>query len=264
MTSISPKAGPAFGAVRHAKLADAIVEELERMILEGVLSPGEKLPSERDLAVQFNVSRPSLREAVQKLEAKGLVTRKQGGGTFVSEQSWQNVAEPLFQLMMSHPESQFDLLEFRHALEGICAYYAALRGTETDGKQLAECIATIHKIPLKEAHLKDHANAVMAFFLKMAEASHNVVVLQMMHSLKPLLLQNIEENLKQLLLRPDAQRQVAHHRGHLLNMIVERKPELARQASHEHLAYIEETLLDVSRETTRMERSLRRIRGEEK
>ncbi len=261
MASISPSIGTGFGAVKHAKLSDAIVEELERMILEGVLAPGDRLPSERALAVQFSVSRPSLREAIQTLEAKGLVSRIQGGGTFINEQSWQGVAEPLFQLMKTHPESQFDLLEFRHALEGICAYYAAERGTDADRKQLAESVAAINQIPLHETRLLHHANAIMAFFLKMAEASHNVVVLQVMHSLKPLLQQSIEEILKQLLNRPETQQRVAHHREHLLNMIVEHKPELARQASHEHLAYIEETLLDVSRETTRMQRSLRRLRG---
>ena len=252
---------PSINAVKQPKLADAIVAELERMMLEGVLAPGEKLPSERVLAARFNVSRPSLREAIQLLEAKGLVIRKQGGGTFVNAQSGQRVTEPLFELMSHHPESQFDLLEFRHALEGICAYYAALRGTETDAEQLAECVRQIQALPVSDLHLADYAQAVMAFSLKMAEASHNAVVLQLMHCLKPLLIQNITDNLKQLLLRPEAQRQVTCHRHHILTMIVERQPELARQASHEHLAYIEETLLDVSRETTRMERSLRRVRS---
>ena len=60
-----------------------ILSQLEQMITEGSLSAGEKLPPERELAAKFDVSRPSLREAIQKLEAKGLVVRKQGGGTFV-------------------------------------------------------------------------------------------------------------------------------------------------------------------------------------
>lgn len=253
-----------FNSVKQPRLADVIVEQLERMIIEGILAPGEKLPSERELASQFSVSRPSLREAIQKLEAKGLLTRKQGGGTFVSDESWQNVAEPLFQLMVNHPESQFDLLEFRHALEGICAYYAALRGTQTDDEQLAQCIEDISNVPLNDATIHTHANAVMGFYLKMAEASHNAVVLQVMHCLKPLLQQNIEDNLRQMLRSLEAQQAVVKHRNHLLSMIVKREPELARQASHEHLAYIEETLLDVSRQTTRMERSLRRVRSETK
>ena len=65
-------------SVKPTKLSDVILARLESMILEGSVSPGEKLPPERELALQFDVSRPSLREAIQKLEAKGLVTRKQG------------------------------------------------------------------------------------------------------------------------------------------------------------------------------------------
>ena len=71
--------------VKQAKLSDIILQQLETMILEGSLKPGQKLPAERELAKQFDVSRPSLREAIQKLEAKNLVTRRQGGGTYVSD-----------------------------------------------------------------------------------------------------------------------------------------------------------------------------------
>jgi GntR family transcriptional repressor for pyruvate dehydrogenase complex len=56
--------------ITQPKLADAIVAELESMILEGSLQPGQKLPPERELAIQFQVSRPSLREAIQRLEAR--------------------------------------------------------------------------------------------------------------------------------------------------------------------------------------------------
>ena len=71
--------------VKQAKLSDIILAQLETMILEGSVKPGEKLPAERELAKQFDVSRPSLREAMQMLEAKNLVTRRQGGGTYVSD-----------------------------------------------------------------------------------------------------------------------------------------------------------------------------------
>ena len=104
--------------VKQAKLSDVIQSQLEEMILEGSLKAGQKLPPERELAAQFNVSRPSLREAIQKLEAKGLITRKQGGGTFVSTQILKGFSDPLFALMAGSNESQFDLLEFRHGIEG--------------------------------------------------------------------------------------------------------------------------------------------------
>ena len=73
----------AYSKIRQPKLSDVIEQQLEFLILEGTLRPGEKLPPERELAKQFDVSRPSLREAIQRLEAKGLLLRRQGGGTFV-------------------------------------------------------------------------------------------------------------------------------------------------------------------------------------
>jgi len=65
--------------IRPEKLADAIAEHLEKLILEGVLRPGEKLASERDLAQKLDVSRPSLREALEKLQDKRADRDKQGG-----------------------------------------------------------------------------------------------------------------------------------------------------------------------------------------
>ena len=80
--------------VKQAKLSDVILAQLETMILEGSLKPGQKLPAERELAKQFDVSRPSLREAIQKLEAKNLVTRRQGGGTYVSDEILGGLSDP--------------------------------------------------------------------------------------------------------------------------------------------------------------------------
>ena len=65
-----------YQRIRQPKLSDVIEQELERLILEGTLSPGQKLPAERELAKQFDVSRPSVREAIQRLEAKHLLTRR--------------------------------------------------------------------------------------------------------------------------------------------------------------------------------------------
>ena len=72
------------------------------MFLDGSYGVGEKLPSERELAKQFEVSRPSLREAIQVLEAKGLINRRQGGGNFVNQDLQQGLSDPLFQLLSSH------------------------------------------------------------------------------------------------------------------------------------------------------------------
>ena len=125
-----------FDQIRQRRLSDDIVEQLEGMILEGTLKSGERLPAERALAEQFGVSRPSLREAIQKLSAKGLLVSRQGGGNYVAASLGSTFSDPLLQLLESNPEAQRDLLEFRHTLEASCAFYAALRATEMDRERL--------------------------------------------------------------------------------------------------------------------------------
>lgn len=248
----------AYQRIRQPKLSDVIEQELERLIVEGTLAPGQQLPPERELAKQFDVSRPSVREAIQRLEAKKLLTRKQGGGTFVSETLWKSFSDPLLDLLSAHPETQLDLLEARHAMEGLCAYFAALRGTEGDFARIQHCLEDIAKAQ-ESKDVSVEASAVMAFLIALTEAAHNVVLLHIVRSLSPLLEQNVFENLELLHRRTDVVERVSVHRGNIVDAIVAGQPEKAREMSHSHLAYIEEVLLDLTREESRRERSLRRI-----
>ncbi|MCO4321484.1 pyruvate dehydrogenase complex transcriptional repressor PdhR [Aliidiomarina quisquiliarum] len=241
--------------IQHTKLSDIIVGQIEALIIDGSWAAGERIPSERELAKRFEVSRPSLREAIQKLEALGLVTRRQGGGTFVASALDKQVVDPLFDLLARHPESQFDLLEFRHALESVSAYFAALRGTDTDMARIAESFAAASKKGLTTAQ---HAHALVAFYVAVAEASHNLVLLHLVRGMNDLLRDNIRKNLDQLKDRSDVQAQMQVHREALVKAIMERQPEQAREACHDHLAYIENVLLQLNREHSRIQRALRR------
>ncbi len=244
--------------IRQPKLSDVLEKELERLILEGTFSPGQQLPPERELATRFDVSRPSVREAIQRLEARRLLTRRHGGGTFVSETLWQGFSDPLLDLLSAHPESQLDLLESRHALEGISAYFAALRGTEQDYTRIRHCQERVQQAT-EEKNVTQEAAAVMQSLIAITEASHNVVLLHIVRTLAPLLEQNVLQNLKLLNRRSDVAEKVSKHRADMVDAIVSGQPEKARQLSHSHLAYIEETLLDIHREESRRKRSLRRV-----
>lgn len=248
----------AYQRIRQPKLSDVIEQELERLIVEGTLAPGQQLPPERELAKQFDVSRPSIREAIQRLEAKRLLTRKQGGGTFVSDSLWTSFSDPLLELLSTHSETQLDLLESRHAMEGISAYFAALRGTEEDFKHISECQRNV-EIAIENKDIKQESSAVMKVLIAISEAAHNVVLLHIIRSLAPLLEQNVLQNLELLHRRDEVVDKVSDHRANIVQAILDREPEKARKASHAHLAYIEETLLDLTREESRRERSLRRI-----
>jgi GntR family transcriptional repressor for pyruvate dehydrogenase complex len=247
-----------YQRIRQPKLSDVIESELERLIIEGTLSPGQQLPPERELATQFDVSRPTVRGAIQRLEAKQLLTRRQGGGTFVSETLTTHFSDPLLNLLSTHPETRLDLLETRHALEGITAYYAALRGTEEDFTAIQNSLDEIAQAQI-ESNIEAEVSAVMGFLVSISEAAHNVVMLQIVRSLAPLLEKNLLENLSLLHRRKDAITSVNNHRANIVKAIVSSQPEKAREMSHSHLAYIEEILLDLTKEESRRERSLRRI-----
>lgn len=248
----------AYSKIRQPKLSDVIEQQLEFLILEGTLRPGEKLPPERELAKQFDVSRPSLREAIQRLEAKGLLLRRQGGGTFVQNNLWQSLSDPLIELLSTHPESQFDLLETRHALEGVAAYYAALRGTDEDLVRIRDCHKAI-ELAQQSGDLDAESDAVLQYQLAVTEAAHNVVLLHLLRCMNPILAQNVRQNFESLYARREALPMVSGHRARIFEAIMARQPEKAREASHRHLAFIEEVLLERSREQSRRERSLRRL-----
>src|SRR6266702_4153316 len=114
--------------LRTPKLADAVAEHLERLILEGALRPGEKLATERELAAKLEVSRPSLREALDKLQARGLIETNKAGN-FVSR-FLAPMTDPLIALFQSNDQALDDYVEYRCLIEGEAARLAAARATE--------------------------------------------------------------------------------------------------------------------------------------
>ena len=246
-----------YQRVKQPKISDVIMSQLEAMILESSLKPGQQLPPERELAAQFEVSRPSLREALQKLSTRGLIVSRQGGGSFVSENIGSSMVDPLTELFSTHPEAQHDLLEFRHALEGVSAYYAALRCTQVDKERLQACyvaLQTAHDEKLFDQETKADAQ----FHMAIAEASHNAVLLHTMRSLFTLLHKNIYANLESVYPKRDTRQRIHNQHRVLLEAIIAEDPEKARNAAHDHLAFIEEAIIEQSKESTRQERAMRR------
>ena len=243
------------------RLADTIVEQLETMILEGTLEPGQRLPPERVLAEQFGVSRPSLREAVQRLAAKGLLKSRQGGGNYVAENLGSSFSDPLIPLLEKHPEAHRDLLEFRRTLEGDCAYYAALRATEVDLARLGKAWEELHACYQNStAHnLEEEGAADARFHMAIAEASHNVVLLHTMRNLFSMLKNNIVTNIGGMYAQREETRDmlISQHRA-LFEAIIEGRAEDARDLSNRHIDYVQEVLAEVRLEARRVARAQRR------
>ena len=250
-----------FNQVRQRRLSDDIVERLEGMILEGTLTAGERLPAERQLAEQFGVSRPSLREAIQTLVAKGMLVSRQGGGNYVAQSMGSTFSDPLLQLLENNPEVERDLLEFRHTLEASCAYYAALRATAVDRERLKvafdalqDCYARADEVSRAEEGAAD-----ASFHLAIAEASHNAVLLHTIRGLFDLLKRNVVTNIGGMYKQRSETRDmlIAQHRD-LYLAIVEGRAQDAREVSSQHILYVQEVLEEVRQEVQRVARAERR------
>lgn len=251
------------GHIRQRRLSDTIVEQLETMILEGALKPGEKLPAERTLAEQFGVSRPSLREAIQKLIAKGSLISRQGGGNYISKNFGSSFSDPLLPLLETHPEAHHDLLEFRHTLEADCAYYAALRATDVDRNHLKTTFTELMTCYSNDskAGRAEEAAADARFHLAIAEASHNVVLLHTMRGLFNLLESSVLANIDgmHVVKEPTRQALIDQHRD-LFNAIIQANADDARRIAGNHIRYVQDMLAQSQEEKTRVNRALRRER----
>lgn len=246
--------------VRSKKVSDDIVEHLEQMILEGVYSPGSRLPAERKLAVELGVSRPSLREALKKLIAKGFVTSKQGGGNFITESVGQVFRDPILGLYEEYPEAQRDLLEFRHTLESSSAYYAALRANKLDLENLTKHFELMKQCYLdKESTKQQEAIADADFHLAIAEASHNMVLLQIMRMLFDLVKKNITVSIFCLHTVKESTRDslIAQHQA-LYDAIMAGDADLAKDVASEHINYVRQVLDTLSEDQKRIAQSERR------
>ena len=250
-----------FNQVRQRRLSDDIVERLEGMILEGTLTAGARLPAERQLAEQFGVSRPSLREAIQKLVAKGMLVSRQGGGNYVAESMGSTFSDPLLQLLENNPEVERDLLEFRHTLEASCAYYAAMRATDVDRARLKAAFDALQDCYTRvdEVSRAEEGAADASFHLAIAEASHNAVLLHTIRGLFDLLKRNVVTNIGGMYKQRSETRDmlIAQHRD-LYLAIVEGRAQDAREVSSRHILYVQEVLEEVRQEVQRVARAERR------
>lgn len=248
----------AFERIAPARLADSIVDQLEHLILDGVLQPNERLPSERDLAKMFDVSRPSLREALDVLEQRGLIVSQHGGGTFVADLLGTAFSAPLVHLFRNHPGSALDYLEFRAGLEGMAAYLAAKRATDSDREILRRIftameVAHAHDDPQEEAEIDAELH------LAIAEAAHNIFLLHVIRSLFKLMREGVFYNRNHLYRRPGVRDLLLTQHRAVYEGVMDGDPERAREAAQTHLYYVREELRGVAQEEAREAISRRRL-----
>jgi len=123
---------PHLEPIKSTRIYEEIVRQVRLLIRDGRLQSGDRLPPERDLAEQFRVSRPSVREALRALESRGLIEIRAGEGAFIRDISVDTLIEPLALVILPHREAVGELFEARRLLEPAIAALAARRATREE------------------------------------------------------------------------------------------------------------------------------------
>ena len=238
--------GEIFSRIEHSRTADEVVQQIESLILEGVLRVGDRLPGERELARQFEVSRPILRDALKALEARGLVVTRPGGGTHVADVIGEVFAPPVMELITQHRKAAADYLEYRREVEGIAAEFAARRATDEDRALLTAIIRR-----MEAAHASGDFEEEVAidveFHNTIGECAHNIVLLHTLRSCYRLLSDGVFLSRTVIYRTPAAQEVLlAQHRA-IYEAVVAGDAAGAKQAAREHIDYVERAMNDAER-----------------
>lgn len=223
-----------FQKIKPKKVSDEIFEQIKNHILSGKLKPGEKLPPERELAINLGVSRPSLREALQKLEAKGFLEQVQGDGTYVKSVTADSF-DSFLEEFAKKENAIFDLMEIRRILETWAAYVAAERATESEIKQLQEYLNE-----MKEA--KDYGEigyiSDANFHSTISYATHNVLLIHIMNNIYEWIERVSFEVRKNMYKDEKSHEELLAQHTAIFNAIKDHKPLSAYNAMNMHMDYI--------------------------
>jgi GntR family transcriptional repressor for pyruvate dehydrogenase complex len=247
-----------FQPITHEPTAQAVVRLIENLILEGVLRPGERLPAERNLAKELNVSRPILREALASLIKMGLIYAKKGEGTFISDMVGSVFAPAIMPLIQRSEAAFEDYLHFRRMIEGTAAALACERATDVDFEILAnlrEDLLDAHEEfdPEREARLDFELHTAIV------EATHNSILLHVLRSCYQLLADHRFMHRDIILNKKGTRERFLADHLNIIDALFSRDANAARQASEIHLDNVIKELARAQDYQLRAERASRRL-----
>jgi GntR family transcriptional repressor for pyruvate dehydrogenase complex len=225
-----------FTAVRRTRVFEDVARQIQRLIVDGVLKPGDLLPPERQLAERFGVSRTSVRDALRTLELSGLVVARHGEGNLVADVSPETLVAPIATLLLRKRKLVAELLDVRKILEPALAARAAVHASDAE---LAHLEDVLRRQAEKTARGESTVEEDSEFHYAIALAAGNSVVRKVLDVLMDLLR---ETRVRSLQVEGRLERSLAGHRR-VLQAIRRRDAKEAERAVRQHLEEIESIVM---------------------
>lgn len=227
--------------IDRARLSTAVTDQVLEGIRSGAFPPGTALPSERTLAAQLGISRPSLREAIRVLEHAGVLEVRTGSGTYVTRDGVSKAALLRTRAALIGEHSPLDLVVARRAFEPVAAELAAVHRHKSDLDALRASVKEHARLDAADHDPNEHD---LAFHLQIAVATRNPVFQMLAERLVEIMNQGYWQELRarQLQHTGRGREYVNQHRA-ILDAITKRDPVAARRAMDEHMDAVEAGLL---------------------
>jgi GntR family transcriptional regulator, transcriptional repressor for pyruvate dehydrogenase complex len=233
---------------KRERVYEQIVEQIQQLIRDKVLSPGDQLLPERQLADKLGVSRAALREALTVLVSRGLIEITPGGGAYVRESSIEDLVDPLASVMLKERQSVYDLLEARYILEIGAARLAAQRAEKSDLYEIHEAALESNEV-MRRGHVADQED--VDFHMAIARAAHNPVLINMMTMISSLLREMYGPSTRRLLEDPEQIEVYAAQNLAIYEALAASDADLAGRLMSEHLGSASDKLHGIYGEDAR-------------
>lgn len=222
-------------AVKVRRLYLQVADQLRDLIQQGTIAPGGRLPSERALAEQFGVGRPTVREAMIALEIAGLVQIRSGSGVYVLEQTGRDAP-----VTTDHGHGPFEILEARMFFE---AEACALAAQRIEKQQLDELSALLAEMEQENLQQTVTEKADEQFHRLIAEASGNSAIASTVDWLWQLRNESEISTRFHERVRREGSRPIIEDHRRILDALLAHDAAAARRAMRKHLKRVINTLL---------------------
>lgn len=223
-------------AIKKTRIHEEVVTQIHDLIRQGKLKAGDQLPSERELAETFKVSRTSVREALRALETKGLIVSRTGMGNFVAELPIESLVAPLAKLLIQEKDALADIFEMRKLIEPHIASLAAQRATHADIERMKR-ILDKQRDAVGRGETGVEADAELHFAI--GQATQNQALEKLVSGLMELLSHSREESLQ----TSDRRRASIEAHREILSAIERHDKRQAQKTMLHHIERVEENVL---------------------
>lgn len=219
--------------IDRISVKEQVLQQLKQYIVSGSVLPGEKLPSERELAERLGIGRTSVREALKVLEAVGVIESRVGDGTFITANVGASIGRAIGLSLLTWGGAIVEILEARRMIESEAAHVAAERATVDDLAAIAAELEAMACATNFHAYLK----ADMQFHRAVGQATHNTIITRIINNLLDLLEEVLREAHGDQLMT-SAEGNSTHHA--VFAALQARDPTGAATAMAQHIAFATE------------------------